>query len=189
MMSNRKICVGQIVGTHGVRGLVRLRSFMEDPQSIINHNQLTDDSGDRTFIVKLKSTVKEHFIAAIEGTDSRESAEILCGTKLYIPRSALPKSDDETPYQIDLIGLMARDKNNEVYGTVIAVHDYGAGPFLEIQPPVAPVQSVLSNSRPAKKNGQGSRDRSFMLPFTNACVPHIDLEAGYVVIEVPEGWL
>ena len=29
-----RICVGQILGAHGVRGLVKLASFTEDPEAI-----------------------------------------------------------------------------------------------------------------------------------------------------------
>ena len=50
----------------------------------------------------------------------------------------------------------------------MGVFNYGAGPFLEV--------------------GKSKKD-SFMLPFTDACVPEVDIKCGEVVVVVPEGWL
>ena len=72
---------------------------------------------------------------------------------------ALPDPDEEEFYLADLVGLSARERIEGIerpMGTVLAVHDYGAGTSLEI----------------------GHVGRSIMLPFTRACVPEIDLAAG-----------
>ena len=37
MKDDRKICVGQFAGAHGVRGLVRLKSFTDEPDSIARY--------------------------------------------------------------------------------------------------------------------------------------------------------
>jgi len=168
MASDRKICVGMIAGAHGVRGLVRLRSFTEDPGSIINYGTLTDESGKQKFDFALKSSLNDHFIAAIEGVTDREAAEELRGTKLFVARSRLPKIRKGEYYEADLVGLKAQNKKGKAFGTVLAVHNYGAGPFLEI--------------------GMTKRD-SFMLPFTDACVPDVDVGEGRILIEPPTGWL
>ncbi len=168
MAPSRKICVGMIAGAHGVRGLVRLRSFTEEPGSITAYGELSDETGKRIFEVELKSSLNDHFIAAIDGVNDREAADELRGTKLYVPRARLPKARKGEYYETDLVGLKAQDKNGKDFGAVLAVHNYGAGTFLEI--------------------GQGRKD-SFMLPFTNAFVPEVEIEAGHVTIEPPEGWL
>ena len=86
---------------------------------------------------------------------------------MFVERSVLPSIKSKRVfYEADLVGLEVR--TSQVKGKVIAVHNYGAGPFLEIQP-------VKGNS--------------FMLPFTDACVPVVDVESGYVEIVIPEGWL
>lgn len=168
MGQDRKICVGIIAGPHGVRGLVRLHSFMEDPYSIEEAKPLTDEAGKRSFVVKLKSAAKDFFIAEIEGVDSREKAEALRSTKLYVARSALPKEEKGEYYEADLIGLGVFNKTGCNFGTVRDVHNYGAGTFLEI--------------------GTTKKD-CFMLPFTDACVPEVDMKLGRVVIDPPEGWM
>ncbi|MFY9287786.1 MAG: ribosome maturation factor RimM [Alphaproteobacteria bacterium] len=156
-----------IAGAHGVRGLIRLRSFMADPEAIGDH-VLTDDTGKQTFKITLKTAAKDFYIAELKGVKNKEEADALRGTKLYVLRSALPQEDKGEFYEADLLGLSVEDKQGKVYGVVQAVHNYGGGPFLEIGP--------------TKKN-------SFMLPFTDACVPKVDVMAERLVINLPEGWL
>jgi 16S rRNA processing protein RimM len=157
-----------IMSAHGVRGLVRLRSFTEDPATLLDYKTLTDEAGKKEFVFRIKSTAKDFFIAEIDGLKNKEEADALRSTKLYVPRSALPKTKKTEYYESDLIGLTVKDKQGQDFGTVRAVHNYGGGPFLEI--------------------GKNKAD-SFMLPFTDACVPDVDMKTGSVVIDPPEGWM
>lgn len=163
-----KICVGQFAGAHGVRGLVKLRSFTGEPDAIFDYVPLSDEAGNRVYKVAFKSVAKDHFIVTVEGIANKEQADLLRGDKIYVPRSVLPKTKKNEFYDADLIGLVAVDEAGKTYGKVMAVHDHGAGVFVEIGT---------------------SRKDSFMLPFKDAFVPVVDLKAGSVTIVVPEGWL
>jgi 16S rRNA processing protein RimM len=166
--SERKICVGQFAGAHGVRGLVKLRSFTAEPEAIFTYAPLSDESGERVFKVALKSTASDHMIVTVEGIADKEAADMLRGDRLYVPRTVFPKTAPGEFYEADLIGMVAEDKEGKEYGRVMGVHDHGAGVFLEIGT---------------------SRKDSFMLPFKDPFVPKIDLKVGKVVIVVPDGWL
>ena len=168
MEQNRKILVGVILGAHGVQGAVRLRSLSAEPESIFAFKVLTDESGDRKFALKLKGAMKDYFVVSLNGVTDREGAEALRGTRLFVTRSALPPAGAHEYYEADLIGLKADGKDGKSYGTVKALHDYGAGAFLEIQP---------------------VKGSSFMLPFTDACAPEVDVAAGHITVAVPDGWL
>ncbi|MBX6746629.1 MAG: 16S rRNA processing protein RimM, partial [Acetobacteraceae bacterium] len=48
-MGAKRILVGEIGRPHGVRGLVKLRSFTADPAAIASYGPLTDESGSRRF--------------------------------------------------------------------------------------------------------------------------------------------
>ncbi len=157
-----------IMGAHGVRGQIRLRSFTEEPEAIARYGALTDESGNEKFDLKLRGTIKDHFIGSLSGVTDRNQAEALRGTQLYVERDALPKPNKREYYEADLVGLEARDRNTQISGHVKAVHNYGAGPFLEIEP---------------------TKGDSFMLPFTDIYVPQIDLKEGYLIIDLPQGWL
>ena len=164
----KKLCIGQFTGAHGVRGLVKLRSFTEIPEAIFDYAPLLSVDGKRTYKITPKSADKDHFIIAVEGIADRDAANELRGDKIYIPRDVLPPPSKGEYYDADLIGLSVFDADGKEYGKTLALHDHGAGAFLEI--------------------GHTPKD-SFMLPFKDAFVPEVDLEAGKLLIAVPEGWL
>lgn len=167
MKDDRKICVGVVAGAHGIKGHVLLRSFTEDPEAIFRYKPLMDEKGERTFVFKNQGVVKGQFIASLKGASDRNAAEALRGTKIFVERSALPPAGRRTYYEADLVGLTVYTEEKK-FGTVKALHDYGAGAFLEIQP---------------------AKGTSFMLPFTDDYVPEIDLKEGVMTIVVPEGWV
>ncbi len=160
-----RVCVGEIVGAHGVRGIVKLRSFTLDPAAIVSYGPLEDEKGERRFTVALQSIVRDCWLARINGVDDRNASEALRGTKLYVDRAALPQAAEDEFYHADLIGLRAEWADGRgVLGTVSAVHDYGGGTLLEL----------------ALADGG-----SMMLPFTQTVVPVVDVAGGRLVVDPP----
>jgi 16S rRNA processing protein RimM len=139
---------------------VRLRAFTEDPSAIAAYGPLTDEAGTRRFAI----TLKGGDIAAIEGVADRDAAQRLTGTKLFVERDRLPPTEEEEFYLADLIGLTAVTDAQEDLGTIRAVEDHGAGAFLVVQ------------------GGRGE----YLLPFTRAVVPVVDIAGGRVTV-VPPG--
>ncbi len=161
----RRLCLAAVAGAHGVRGLVKLKSFTEEPEAVAAYGPLTDEAGRRTFRLTLKGRVKDLLLAAIDGVEDREAAQALRGTRLYVERSALPEPEDaEEFYVADLVGLAVESPDGETLGRVASVADHGAGSVLEIEPAEGP---------------------AFDLPFTRAVVPTVDLAGGRLVVELP----
>ncbi|HYD31035.1 MAG TPA: ribosome maturation factor RimM [Azospirillaceae bacterium] len=171
-----KICVGQIVGVHGVRGLVKLISFTENPAAVVAYGPLSDEAGKRFFKVELMSTVKDHWLARIDGVADRTAAEALKGVRLHVDRSALPEPEEEEFYHADLLGLRAELVDGTALGTVLSVHDFGAGDVLEL------------TLAPGFKDAAGKgRSGVTAIPFTRAVVPVVDVKGGRIVVDLPEG--
>ncbi|MFM7656232.1 MAG: ribosome maturation factor RimM [Paracoccaceae bacterium] len=166
-MSQERICVGAITGAFGVAGEVRLKSFCAEPTAIADYGPLSTKDGARSFTVKLTRPVSGGLGARLSGVKTKEEADALRGTELYVDRARLPKLLDDEFYHSDLIGLEAVDTGGVVLGRVVAVHNHGAGDILEIA-------------------GAG-RKAALMLPFTLAAVPTVDLGAGRIVVDLPEG--
>lgn len=165
--AQRRVCVGQFGAAHGIRGEVRLKAFTADPLAIRQYGPLQSEDGARTFEIVALRPAKDTLIARLKGVDDRNAAEALCHLRLYVPRERLaPPAEDEF-YHADLIGLAAVDRSGQPLGTIVAVPNYGAGDLLEIAPA-----------------GGGA---TVLLPFSKAAVPHVDIAAGRVTVDPPDG--
>ena len=162
---DERLCVGVIAGAHGVRGLVKIKSFTDDPANLTAYGPLTDESGARRYQVAVTGRAKGVLLARIEGVGDRDAARALRGARLYVARAALPEPEDEEYYHADLIGLAVEDRAGAPLGRVAAVQNFGAGDILEIERP-----------------DQGT----LLVPFTKAAVPLVDPAGGRVVVEPPE---
>jgi len=161
----RLVLLGAIAAPHGVKGLVKIKPFTERPEDLTAYGPLTDESGQRRLAVTLKGRAGALLMAAVEGVTTREAAERLKGTRLYVPRSALPPPAPGEYYLSDLEGLAAVDPDGRPLGRVERVLDYGAGTVLEIRRP---------------DGGE------LLLPFADAYVPAVDLEAGTLTVVEPD---
>ena len=162
-MTVEKVCLGAIVGVHGIRGEVKVKSFSDDERHLTRYGALENESGDKTFELKIVGHSKELLRVKIKGVDDRNTAETLIGTGLYVARDVLPKLDDEEYYHTDLIGLEVHLKNGDVAGVVNAIYNFGAGDLIEI------------------KLTDGQLE---MLPFTKQFVPVIDIKNHFIIVEM-----
>jgi 16S rRNA processing protein RimM len=163
-----RVCVGRIGAAHGTRGEVKLWSFTADPMAIKDYGALATADGARTFTIAALRPGKDFLVARLAGIADRTTAEALANLDLYVARERLPEpADADEFYHADLIGLAAVDANGRELGTVVAVHDFGAGDLIEVRP----TQSSTT----------------VMLPFTDVVVPLVDVAGGRIVIDPPVG--
>ena len=104
--------MGVIGKPHGVRGLVRVNTFTEDPQALADYAPLVDKAGrkfDLEWVGENIAQLVEMTAAGPRKVTDRNAAERLTNTELFAPRSALPEAAEEEFYLADLIGLAARD--------------------------------------------------------------------------------
>ncbi len=129
-----RICVGEIVGVHGVKGLVKIKLYLDDLDSLEAYNPLSTADGLRTFHCTLKFIKNNFVVAQIEGISTREEAACLKGTQLHVPRSCLPLLVEEnTYYHADLIGCRVETSQGELVGHVKSLYNFGAQDILEIK--------------------------------------------------------
>ena len=162
-----RICIAAVAGAFGVRGEVRLKSFTAVPEDVAAYGPLSTEDGARSFAVTLTGQTKNGFTARLSGVESKEAAEALRGTRLCVARDRLPALPDDEFYHADLVGLDVFDTGGRRLGAVRAVHDHGAGDLLEIDGP--------------------DLKGSILLPFTRETVPAVDLAAGRLVADPPDG--
>ncbi|MCW5737244.1 MAG: 16S rRNA processing protein RimM [Enhydrobacter sp.] len=164
MSKGDRVLLGVVAAPHGVRGLVRIKSFTEDPMSVAVYGPLSDETGKKEYRVEALSAARGAVLARIEGVADRTAAEALRGLRLYVERSRLPTTGDREWYEADLVGLAAIGRDGRDWGKVTAFHDFGAGSVMEVS-------------------------GGMMVPFNDESVPEIDVEGGKVVIDPPAGLL
>ena len=164
-MPDRRILMGVVGRPHGVRGLVRVHSYTADPADLAGYGPLLDDAGRPWTLAWRASGVAELRDEVGQGLPDRAAAERMVNTKLWMDRDRLPPPGEGEFYLADLIGITALDPAGASIGRVAVVHDYGAGASLEIERP---------------------GDAPLLVPFTHACVPHVDPAAGTMVVVEPD---
>ncbi len=163
--SSDLICVAAIAGAFGIKGEVKLKSFTDIPENCVKYGPLYNESGKIVLTLKSHRLITKAIAVIAEEVNTREEAEALKSTKLYISRSLLPEPEDDEFYLMDLIGLDVKSTDGKRMGKVTAVHNFGAGDMLEIK---------------AKDTA------SFFHPFTKIAVPKLDLSAGRLIINIIE---
>jgi 16S rRNA processing protein RimM len=104
-------------------------------------------------------------ILALEGVDSVESAEALKGQHVFVRRDQLPDTDPGSFYAGDLEGVTVADAEGNVLGVLEEIFDNGAHEVYVVR--------------------DGSRE--ILLPVVDGVVVEVDLDAGRMVVNPPQG--
>lgn len=164
MSGARRVLLGRITGVHGLKGEVVVHSFTGAPEDIAAYGELHAGKGERTVALTVVRVAEKGVIARVAGISDRTAAEALKGTELWVDRERLPVVEEGEYYHADLIGLAAVSPEGARLGEIVAVQNYGAGDLLEVR---------LTGKRQTE-----------LVPFQDAFVPEVDIEAGRVVVVI-----
>ncbi len=118
---------GKIVGTHGIKGMVRVQPWADSGDFLKQFKKIyTDKDGLNKLEVKSVQPHGNVVLMALKGIDSIEKAETLRSTVIYIDRNDVDLSKDR--YFIDdLIGCKVTDADSgEDLGIITDVSATGA---------------------------------------------------------------
>ncbi|MBR6573240.1 MAG: 16S rRNA processing protein RimM [Clostridia bacterium] len=165
-MKKEFLSVGKIVGTHGVRGMVRIQPWCDTPEFLCSFKTvyLDENGGNKLQLI----TPKPHgnvVISTIKNVNSIDDAEKLRNKIIYIKRDDAKLEDDQ--YFIEeLIGCEAIDVDtNELLGIVSDVSQTGANDVWHI-----------------KKN-----DKEYLIPCIDEVVISVDIQNNKVIIKQMKG--
>lgn len=126
-MKERYIETGKIVGTHGVKGMVRVQPWSDSGEFLAEFKCFYLDKKGEKRLETL--TVKPHgnvVLMSLKGVNSIEDAEKLRGTVIYIDRNDVTLPDGR--YFInDLLGCAVYDADSgEILGKISEISETGA---------------------------------------------------------------
>lgn len=123
---------GKIVGTHGVRGEMRVECWCDSPQFLSAFKTLYFNEGAEKIKVKSRAH-KNMVLMKMQGVDTIEQADLYRGKILYIKRSDI-KLEEGAHFVQDMIGLEVIDSSTGVvYGTVTDVLKTGSNDVYEMK--------------------------------------------------------
>jgi 16S rRNA processing protein RimM len=167
-VSDDVIVVGRIGPARGVKGEVFVQPFTDAPEERFAAGSvlLTEPAQRGPLTVETANFNGPKLAVHFVGVDDRTAAESLRGTQLVMPASERPELDDPDEfYTSDLVGLAARTVAGAELGPVQDVIDIAGADYLVLR--VADVERLV--------------------PFVTAIVPTVDIAAGFVLIDPPEG--
>jgi 16S rRNA processing protein RimM len=161
--AERPIVVGRVTAVFGIKGFVKVASFTDPPENLLDYRPWLLESDGRWQPVRVDS-VQRHskgFIARLDGCDDRDEAERFTGRDLAVPRSELPAAEPGEFYWFDLIGLEVVTPEGERLGRVVRIQETGANDVLVVE----------------------DREREHLIPFVEKVVPDVDLAAGRITAD------
>ena len=159
MNKKKFILAGSILGLHGLKGYIKVKSFLENPKDLFNF--------DKYFINKvsfsslqLKFNKKSIFICELSGINSMEEAKNFVKADIFICRSSLPETDEDEIYLNDLISFNVELESGLCLGELVKFYDFGGGPIIGVK--------------------DGNEEK--MLPFSKNFIINIDRDLRLITI-------
>ncbi|MGZ8903712.1 MAG: ribosome maturation factor RimM [Methylobacter sp.] len=163
-MSEKKLInIGKISGVFGIKGWVKVFSFTDPRENILDYSPWLLKKSNETRVVEVidGALQSKAVIAQIKGVSDRDQAASLMGWDIYITPDQLPETAEGEYYWSELVGLKVETTQGVQLGTVESLMETGANDVLIVQ---------------------GNRER--VIPFLQGqTITSIDLEAGKMIVD------
>jgi 16S rRNA processing protein RimM len=167
--------MGRIAGPYGVLGWVKVQTFTEHLDTLLDHPHWLVGESDawQEMHVEEGRVHSDHVIARLAGVHDRDAAFRLKGREVAVAREALPSPAADEVYWADLVGLAVENTTGERLGTVSEVFSNGSHPILRVR-------------EDAADGAQAGTER--LIPFVAAYVKETDVGAGTIRVEWEREW-
>lgn len=162
------IVLGKITSVHGVRGEVKIYSFTDPIDNLLDYPAWTLKRDGEVKQVELVSGRLQGkvLVAKLKGLDDREVARTFAGFDICVPRALLPDLDDGEYYWHQLEGLSVIDLQGQLLGRLDHLLETGSNDVMVVKPCPGSLD-----------------DRERLLPYTEQCVQQVDLAAGEMRVD------
>lgn len=163
---DRYLETGRIVGTHGVRGEMKVEPWCDSPQFLQKLKSLYFNEGKEKIEIESRRVHKKMVLLTIKGIDSIEKADLLRGKILYLDRNEVKLQKGQT-FIADLVGLCVKDADSgEIYGELAEVFPTGANDVYRIKSP------------------QG---KEYLFPAVKHMIEETNVEEGFMLVKPISG--
>lgn len=168
-LSRKYIPIGKIVGTHGIAGLLKLKSFNPKSVGLLSAQQiwLADGTSCVSYTLDEAKPHKRILLLKLRGIDQIDAAEQLVGHELSIPVDVLGTLSDSEYYYLDVVGFDVFDTKENYLGKVIDVWLKEGGDLYVVE----------------------GTDKEHLIPTTREIIEKVDFPNQQVIVDLPEGLL
>lgn len=161
------VVIGCIVGAYGINGWVKVRSFTEIPNTIVDFDSWLvgrDGHWQRHSLLNFKIHGKG-MVVHLAGCGDRDSAEALKGMEIAVDHSALPALKSGEYYWSDLQGKLVVNTQGKEYGHVAELMETGANDVLVVTP------------------SSGQNREEILIPYLDEVVIEVDLRNNLIRVD------
>ena len=135
MAESELINVGEIAGVFGVKGWIKVHSFTDPRENVLNYSPWVLKKGNELKEVALVDGKRQGktVVAYLESVTDRNIAETYIGWEIFINQDLLPKSGNGDYYWADLIGLQVETEQGIDLGKVDYLIETGANDVLAVK--------------------------------------------------------
>ncbi len=162
-LSEDIVLLGQVSGLFGVKGWVKVFSYTEPRENIVQYSPwlVKTDKGWKQIKLNQGKRQGKSVIASLQGYDDPDSASTLIGCDIGMRREQLPALTDDEFYWNDLVGLTVINQDGIELGQVQRLIETGSNDVLVVQ---------------------GDRER--LVPYIKEqVIKHIDLEQKLIRVD------
>ncbi|MCD6292769.1 MAG: 16S rRNA processing protein RimM [Deltaproteobacteria bacterium] len=167
-MKNPWVVLGKIVKAQGLRGEVKVRSEIDEPENFLLPGlslRWTDGRSESVIVQRYRSQ-KGGFVLSLDGCDSIDKAQALLGCELVCRGFQLPELADDEYYHYQLLGLPVFDCRGDELGLLSEI-----------------MQTAAHEIYVVKLKNRESGEDELLLPVVAAYILDIDLEVGKIVVD------
>ena len=162
--------VGKIIGTHGIKGFLKVHSYSGNIQSLQSAQTvlLKGKDGKLTeYVIKSVAAHAGGFILSLDGFTDINQVQFLNGSELCLKRSQLPEPDEDEYYWSDLIGLAVQTDQGAELGILVDIFATGSSDIYVVR----------------------GDSKEYLIPAIADVIAQVDIPGGKLIITPLDGLL
>jgi 16S rRNA processing protein RimM len=170
-LADDHVLIGKVAKPHGIRGEVKVYTFSELPDNLQLYKSLVlqkpGESETRKYSLVKSRPQGKLAIVQLQGVDTRDEAEALQGSEIWLDKSEIPGLEPGEYYWHQFVGLQAVTDTGTALGKISGLFTTKAHDVMVI----------------------AGAEREYMIPVNDEIIKQVDTKAGKVIIAPPAGLL
>jgi 16S rRNA processing protein RimM len=139
--SSQETVIGRITAVFGVKGWLKVYSFTDPRDGVLNYRNWTLVQDGKRIPVKLEEGRRQGqgIVIRLKGIDDRDVAQRYCGADIQVPTEQLPELPKGDYYWYQLEGLEVFTVEDECLGTMHHMLETGANDVLVVKASLASI--------------------------------------------------